>query len=107
MPAPTLYYLRHGETVWNAEGRRQGHRVADLPGRGRARADPCGALLHRLATRGALMTLRHSTMSPARSAVPAPRWSTCAACSGSTPPATAPMGGWAEMSFGDWEGLRR
>jgi broad specificity phosphatase PhoE len=24
MPAPTIYYIRHGETSWNAEGRLQG-----------------------------------------------------------------------------------
>jgi broad specificity phosphatase PhoE len=29
MPAPTIYYIRHGETEWNAQGRLQG--VQDIP----------------------------------------------------------------------------
>ena len=29
MPAPVIYYIRHGETSWNAEGRLQG--VQDIP----------------------------------------------------------------------------
>lgn len=29
MPAPVIYYIRHGETQWNAEGRLQG--VQDIP----------------------------------------------------------------------------
>src|ERR1700755_172250 len=29
MPAPIIYYIRHGETEWNADGRLQG--VQDIP----------------------------------------------------------------------------
>ena len=29
MPVPTIYYLRHGETEWNALGRLQG--TKDIP----------------------------------------------------------------------------
>jgi probable phosphoglycerate mutase len=29
MPVPTIYYIRHGETEWNAQGRLQG--VQDIP----------------------------------------------------------------------------
>ena len=39
MPAPTIYYIRHGETAWNAEGRFQG--IAGYPAQ-RARPQPGG-----------------------------------------------------------------
>ncbi len=35
---PDIWFLRHGETVWNREGRIQGHRDSDLTARGRAQA---------------------------------------------------------------------
>lgn len=34
----TLYLIRHGETVWNADGRFQGHQDTDLNDTGRAQA---------------------------------------------------------------------
>jgi probable phosphoglycerate mutase len=42
---PTIYYIRHGETAWNAEGRLQG--VLDIPlnDLGRKQAVNCGAIL--------------------------------------------------------------
>jgi probable phosphoglycerate mutase len=104
MPAPALYYLRHGETVWNAEGRLQGHRDSDLTERGRAQADRCGAILHRLVTRGAHdpaafdyvaspLGRARATMERVRSAL------------GLDPAGYRTDGRLAEMSFGDWEGL--
>src|SRR4029079_5168803 len=41
MPAPTIYYIRHGETSWNAEGRLQG--TLDIPLNERARTQPAHA----------------------------------------------------------------
>lgn len=38
MPAPTIYYLRHGETEWNALGRLQGAQDVPLNERGRNQA---------------------------------------------------------------------
>src|ERR1043165_9703896 len=38
MPAPTIYYIRHGETAWNAEGRLQGTRDIPLNELGRCQA---------------------------------------------------------------------
>ncbi len=35
MPAPTIYYIRHGETAWNAEGRLQGAQDTSLNDLGR------------------------------------------------------------------------
>lgn len=49
---PELYFIRHGETDWNAEGRYQGSRDIPLNDTGRAQADLNGALLQRLLKRG-------------------------------------------------------
>nr|WP_309502239.1 histidine phosphatase family protein [uncultured Roseovarius sp.] len=35
---PDIWFLRHGETLWNREGRIQGRRDSDLTSRGRAQA---------------------------------------------------------------------
>ena len=38
MPVPTIYFLRHGETEWNALGRLQGTKDVPLNARGRGQA---------------------------------------------------------------------
>jgi broad specificity phosphatase PhoE len=45
MPAPTLYYIRHGETEWNAVGRLQGTQDVPLNGLGRQQAAHVGGVL--------------------------------------------------------------
>ncbi|UGY12628.1 histidine phosphatase family protein [Bradyrhizobium septentrionale] len=45
MPVPTIYYIRHGETAWNAEGRLQGVQDIGLNERGRAQAAHAGRIL--------------------------------------------------------------
>jgi probable phosphoglycerate mutase len=45
MPAPTIYYIRHGETSWNAEGRLQGTRDIALNALGRQQATHAGNVL--------------------------------------------------------------
>jgi probable phosphoglycerate mutase len=45
MPAPVIYYIRHGETSWNAEGRLQGTRDIALNDLGRRQAVHAGTLL--------------------------------------------------------------
>ncbi|WP_314952209.1 histidine phosphatase family protein [Bradyrhizobium cosmicum] len=45
MPGPTIYYLRHGETEWNALGRLQGTRDIPLNARGRDQAVQAGRIL--------------------------------------------------------------
>jgi probable phosphoglycerate mutase len=42
---PVLYYVRHGETDYNVEGRLQGQHETSLNARGRAQAKFCGRLL--------------------------------------------------------------
>lgn len=48
---PELYFIRHGETPWNLEGRYQGSRDIPLNDTGRAQADRNGHLLKRLLER--------------------------------------------------------
>ncbi len=48
MAPPVIYYIRHGETDWNVEGRLQGHQNIPLNARGRAQASHCGELLRGL-----------------------------------------------------------
>lgn len=45
MPVPTIYFLRHGETEWNALGRLQGTRDVPLNARGRSQAAQAGGVL--------------------------------------------------------------
>jgi broad specificity phosphatase PhoE len=51
MPAPTIYYIRHGETQWNAEGRLQGVQDVPLNTVGRAQAERAGLILAELFAR--------------------------------------------------------
>jgi broad specificity phosphatase PhoE len=45
MPAPVIYYIRHGETEWNAEGRLQGTQDIPLNDLGRKQAKSSGVIL--------------------------------------------------------------
>src|SRR3954447_3122254 len=51
MPAPTIYYIRHGETAWNALGRLQGAQDIPLNDLGRRQATAAGSILGGLLTR--------------------------------------------------------
>ena len=46
MPGPTIYYIRHGETAWNAEGRLQGAQDTSLNHLGRKQAAHAGVGRH-------------------------------------------------------------
>lgn len=48
MPVPTIYFLRHGETEWNALGRLQGTRDVPLNARGRSQAVHAAGVLAEL-----------------------------------------------------------
>jgi len=51
MAGPTLYYIRHGLTDWNIEGRLQGGRDVPLNARGRVQAEESAAILRELFAR--------------------------------------------------------
>jgi len=51
MPAPVIYYIRHGETSWNAEGRLQGAQDIPLNDLGRRQAAHAGRVLAELFAR--------------------------------------------------------
>jgi len=51
MPTPTIYYIRHGETAWNAEGRLQGAQDVPLNDLGRRQAAHAGNILEGLFAR--------------------------------------------------------
>ena len=51
MAAPTIYYMRHGETDWNVERRLQGQKDIPLNARGRAQGAHCGEILRDLFAR--------------------------------------------------------
>ena len=51
MPAPVIYYIRHGETAWNAAGRLQGAQDVPLNDLGRRQAAHAGNVLAGLLAR--------------------------------------------------------
>ena len=101
---PVLYYVRHGLTDWNQQGRLQGHRDTALNARGRKQAVRCGQILRGLFARARRAAADHgyassplmrakTTMELVRTTLglPAEDYAVDARL--------------AEISFGDWEGL--
>jgi probable phosphoglycerate mutase len=104
MPHPTVYYVRHGLTDWNLQGRLQGRRDTPLNARGRSQAARCGEILSDLFARDGRAASDYGYVSS-----PLLRARTTMDLMRSTL-ALAPDGyrideRLAEISFGEWEGL--
>jgi probable phosphoglycerate mutase len=104
VPAPVLYYVRHGLTDWNAQHRLQGRHDIPLNSEGCAQASRCGELLHALLSRNgrALESVDYvsSPLSRARQTMEIMR-----AKLGLIPDSYSVDPRLAEIAFGDWEGL--
>lgn len=100
---PTIYYVRHGETDWNVEGRLQGRRDVPLNARGREQASRCGEILRDLFVRDGCDPLRLDYLS-------SPLGRACQtmelarAAMGLAPDGYQVEPQLSEISFGDWEG---
>jgi broad specificity phosphatase PhoE len=100
---PTIYYIRHGETEWNAKGRLQGTRDIPLNELGRKQAAGAGAILANLFARDwrseQALAFVASPLGRARSTMELVRGSL-----------RLPPGDYAiddrlrEIGYGDWEG---
>ena len=103
-PRRKLYFVRHGETDWNAERRLQGQRDVPLNALGRKQAARCGELLaDLLAVSGATpqqFAFTSSPLSRARETMEILRTGL-----GMAPEDYATDARLAELSFGRWEGL--
>lgn len=104
MAQPTLYFIRHGETDWNAVGRLQGQCDIPLNERGRAQAVHCAKVLHGLFAREQRspdeFDFMASPLSRARETMQLVRTGL-----GLDPAAYRLDPRLAELSFGAWEGL--
>jgi broad specificity phosphatase PhoE len=103
-PRRKLYFVRHGETDWNAERRLQGRRDIPINALGRKQAARCGELLRNLlAVSGAIpqqFAFTASPLSRARATMEILRTEL-----GVPPKDYTTDARLAELSFGKWEGL--
>ena len=101
--APALYFVRHGETQWNAEGRLQGQRDVMLNAIGRRQATACGRILGTLLVRAAVspsqLDFVSSPLARARETMERLRGAL-----GLDPGAYSTDPRLRELSFGAWEG---
>lgn len=104
MPPPTVYFIRHGETDWNVEGRLQGRQDVPLNARGRAQATRCGEILRDLFARDsrdpATLDYLSSPLGRARETMELTR-----AAMGLAPDGYVVSPQLVEITFGDWEGF--
>ena len=97
---PTIYFIRHGETDWNVEGRLQGQRDIPLNDLGRVQAEESGRRLRSLVARYEDLDYVASPMSRTRETMERLREAI-----GLHPSAYRLDGRLVELTFGTWEGL--
>lgn len=97
---PTIFFIRHGETDWNAEGRLQGQRDIDLNQRGEAQASQAGRILRRLAPHAGELGFLASPLTRTRRTMALAR-----EAAGLAPFDFKEDPRLMEISFGAWEGL--
>jgi len=96
----TIYFVRHGETDWNAQARLQGQRDVPLNARGRIQAEEVGHRLGRLAPGFAGLHYVSSPLGRTRETMDILRGAIGLPAEGyETEPRVA------ELTFGLWEGL--
>jgi probable phosphoglycerate mutase len=96
----TLYFIRHGETDWNAEARLQGQRDVPLNDFGRVQAEEAGARLRGIVLRYEDLDYVASPLSRTRETMELLREAI------GLPPASYRMDDrLRELTFGAWEGL--
>jgi len=101
---PTLYYVRHGLTDWNIEGRLQGGHDVPLNDRGRAQAVQCAGILRELFARdGRATTDFHYVSSPLVRATET--MDIVRKLLGLPPDGYVQDPRLREIAFGEWEGL--
>ncbi len=104
MPRPTLYYVRHGLTDWNMQGRLQGRQDIPLNAIGQQQAKRCGEILHDLFARDGRSAADYGYAS-------SPLVRACAtmdilrATLALAPTAYSLDERLSEIAFGEWEGL--
>jgi broad specificity phosphatase PhoE len=102
--APLFYFVRHGETDWNAEGRLQGWRDIPLNERGRRQAAQCGGTLRDLIARHGKTSADFSFISSPLSRA-SETMEILRRALGLPPADYAGEPRLAELSFGRWEGM--
>ena len=100
MGHPTIYFIRHGETDWNAEARLQGQRDIPLNDFGRVQAEEAGARLRGLVLHYEDLDYVASPLSRTRDTMELMREAI-----GLAPRAYREDERLKELTFGDWEGL--
>jgi len=97
---PTLYFVRHGETDWNAEARLQGQQDVPLNAFGRVQAEEAGARLRAVVPDYANLDYVASPLSRTRETMELLRRTL-----GLDPALYRTDERLKELSFGSWEGL--